>query len=131
MEFYVSYILSMPMNPEERELRTARRTVTGTNGMSTANRKAALNRNITWFEGRYPNFLKGQFGRTPSNAAYMQYTRQKRELRNMNRAAKRIQTAVRTLKNKKAAAQQLSFLNNFRRLNQTDQRAILKLAFKI
>jgi hypothetical protein len=49
----------------------------------------------------------------------------------MNRAARRIQTAVRTVKAKRAATQQMSFMKNFRKLNQNDQRAIMKLAFKI
>jgi len=119
------------MNAAERELRTARRQITGTNGMSTAHRKAKLNENIAWFETRFPNFLQGSFGRMPSNMQYARYTRQKRERNNINRAARRIQTAVRTVKAKKAATQQLSFLKNFRKLNQNDQRAILKLAFKI
>jgi hypothetical protein len=99
--------------------------------MSTANRKAELNRNIAWFEGRYSNFLKDEFGYMPSNTEYARYLRQKRELRNMNRAARRIQTAVRTVKAKRAATQQMSFMKNFRKLNQNDQRAIMKLAFKI
>jgi hypothetical protein len=49
----------------------------------------------------------------------------------MNRAARRIQTAVRTAQAKKAATHQMSFLKNFRKLNQNDQRKIMKLAFKI
>ena len=109
----------------------ARRITTGTIGMSAANRKAELNRNITLFETRYANVLRGNFGRTPSNTAYRRYMLQKRERNNMNRAARRIQTSVRTVKAKKAATQQMSFLKNFRKLNQNDQRAIMKLAFKI
>lgn len=49
----------------------------------------------------------------------------------MNKAARRIQTAVRTIQAKKAVTQQMSYLNNFRKLNQNDQRKILNLAFKI
>jgi len=49
----------------------------------------------------------------------------------MNKAARRIQTAVRTVQAKKPATRQMSFLNNFRRLNQNDQRKIMNLAFKI
>jgi hypothetical protein len=119
------------MNPEELELRTARRIASRTNGMSTANRKAALNRNIAWFNNKYARVMRGEFGPTPSVRTFELYKRWKRERNNMNRAARRIQTAVRTVKAKKNATQQMSFLNNFRKLNQNDQRAIMKLAFKI
>ena len=119
------------MYPEELQLRTARRTATRTNGMSTANRKAALNRNIAWFNNKYALAMRGQLGPTPSVRTYELYTKWKRERNTMNRAARRIQTAVRNVKAKKAATQQMSFLNNFRKLNQNDQRKIMKLAFKI
>jgi hypothetical protein len=99
--------------------------------MSVANRKAVLNRNIAWFNTKYENVMHGRFGPTPSTRTYELYAKWRKERNNMNRAAKRIQTAVRTVKAKKAAAQQMSFLKNFRKLNQNQQRAIMKLAFKI
>ena len=119
------------MNPEELQLRTARRIASRTNGMSTANRKAALNRNIAWFNNKYARVMRGEFGPAPSTRTFELYKRWKRERNTMNRAARRIQTAVRTVKAKKAATQQMSFMNNFRKLNQNDQRKIMKLAFKI
>ena len=121
----------MPMNPEELQLRTARRIASRTNGMSTANRKAALNRNIAWYNNKYALVTRGGFGPAPSMRTVELYQRWKRERNTMNRAARRIQTAVRTVKAKKATTQQMSFLKNFRKLNQNDQRKIMKLAFKI
>ena len=99
--------------------------------MSTANRKAMLNRNIARFNNKYARAMRGDFGTTPSMREYEMYIRMKKERDNMNRAARRIQAAFRTLQAKKAAAKQMSFLKNFRKLNQNDQRTIMKLAFKI
>ena len=101
--------------------------------MSTtiANRKAALNRNIAWFNKKYGLVNQGGLGPAPAFRTIELYRKWKRERNNMNRAARRIQTAVRAAKAKKAATQQMSFLKNFRKLNQNYQRAIMKLAFKI
>lgn len=120
------------MNPEELQLRTVKRRMTGTNRMSsTSNRKAFLNHKIAWFNNKYASVGGGGLGPMPSMRTYDMYTKWKRERNNMNRAARRIQTAVRTVQRKKAATQQMSFLNNFRKLNQTQQRNIMKRAFKI
>lgn len=117
----------MPKNPGE----LARRASSRTAGLSTANRKAILNRNITAFNNKYARYMRGQFGHTPSMQTEQLYLIRKKERNNMNKAARRIQTAVRTVQAKKPATRQMSFLNNFRRLNQNDQRKIMNLAFKI
>jgi hypothetical protein len=120
------------MNPEELQLRSAKRRMTGTNRMSsTANRKAFLNNRIAWYNNKYASVRGGGLAAAPSMRTYVMYTKWKRERNDMNRAARRIQTAVRTVQRKKAATQQMSYLPNFRKLNQTQQRNIMKLAFKI
>ena len=83
---------------------------------------------VKWYQVQYRTNVG-----LPRAASYRTYLTYKNALNYIrkNAAAKRIQTAIRTIKAKKAATQQMSFLNNFRKLNQNDQRKIMKLAFKI
>ena len=96
--------------------------------MSTiANRLAFLNNRIAWYENKY--FRNNIISPTPSRHTEMMYNNWRRERTAMNRAARRIQRAVRTRRARKTA-QLMSYAPNFRRLNEKDQRAILSLVFR-
>ena len=91
------------------------------------NKKEATNY-IKWYQVRYRTNIG--LPRAPSYRTSMKYRNALNYMRRIA-AAKRIQTAFRTVKAKKTATQVLSHLPNFRRLNQNDQKKIMKLAFKI
>jgi len=83
---------------------------------------------IKWYQVRYRTNVG-----LPSAPSYRTSMRYRNALNYVRRtaAAKRVQTAVRTAKAKKNATRVLSHLPEFRRLNQNDQKKIMKLAFKI
>lgn len=89
---------------------------------------ASLRSKIAAYESRY---MTAGLRRAPTQAEYNRYRNWKKEQFRLDRAAKRIQTAFRTLKTKKATSQLMSYVPNFRRLSEKDQRSIMKMAFRL
>lgn len=86
---------------------------------------------VRQFETKYARMFAGLFDRAPSQGSYNRYIAAKKEKFRRSHAARRIQTAFRMTKAKKAAGQLMVHHPGFRRLETKHQQKIMSLAYRL